>query len=149
MSRETNVRDLHQKMNSSLYDRNIPSRNLQPYIDARPVATKYNVLPLGDKRKHIHVPLIQQPTYSNKSVYNPSDSAPWSGYNVDLETNLRYSAKYAPSSRSDLYDYRFVTGHALREKAPNFLDQNKNVAIEREDKQIFYNSTRDKTPIIK
>ncbi len=148
MSRELTVRDLHQKMNSGLYDRNIPSHHLQPYLDARPVATKYNVLPLGDKRKHIHVPLTQQPTYSNKSVYNPSDSAPWSGYNVDLETNLRYSAKYAPNSRSDLYDYRFAVGNR-REKVPDILDQNKNVAIERDDKRVFYNSTRDKTPINK
>jgi len=38
------------------YERNIPSQPLQPYLDARPVMTKYSILPIVDPRKHINTP---------------------------------------------------------------------------------------------
>ena len=45
------------------YERNIPSQPLQPYLDARPVMTKYSLLPIIDPIKPIQTPLIQQATY--------------------------------------------------------------------------------------
>ena len=46
------------------YERNIPSQTLQPYLDARPVMTKYSILPIVDQRKPISTPLQQQEKYT-------------------------------------------------------------------------------------
>ena len=50
------------------YQRNIPSQPLQPYLDARPVQTKFSILPMVDLRKPIQTPLIQQPTFTPETV---------------------------------------------------------------------------------
>ena len=39
-------------------ERNIPSQPLQPYLDARPVLTKYSILPIIDARREVDTPLI-------------------------------------------------------------------------------------------
>ena len=36
----------HEQMNKQIYNRNIPSQMLQPYIDVRPVMTKYSYFPI-------------------------------------------------------------------------------------------------------
>ena len=33
------------------YQRNVPSQPLQPYLDSRPVLTKYSIMPIVDPRK--------------------------------------------------------------------------------------------------
>jgi hypothetical protein len=40
------VADIHNITNMRIYDRNIPSQMLQPYIDVRPVMTKYSYFPI-------------------------------------------------------------------------------------------------------
>jgi hypothetical protein len=63
------------------YMRNIPSKPLQPYLDARPVQTKHSIMPIVDPRKEVNTPLVQQATYTPETIYSPgNDSAPWSGY---------------------------------------------------------------------
>ena len=101
------------------YQRNIPSQPLQPYLDARPVLTKYSILPIVDPRKQITTPLIQQSTFTPETVYNPgNDAGPWSGYasNINHETELRNQifalqscsqAAYIPSSKSSLYQVKW------------------------------------------
>ena len=101
------------------YERNIPSQQLQPYLDARPVQTKFSILPIVDPRKQIQTPLIQQATYSPETVYNPgNDFGPWSGYssNVNKESELKNQiyaksscsqATYVPSSNSSLYQVQW------------------------------------------
>lgn len=103
-------------MNIRAYTRNIPSQPLQPYLDARPVLTKYSIMPIVDPRATIHTPLMQQATYNPETIFNPgNDSAPWSGYasNVNKESELRNQvyalqscpqAFYIPSSNSSLYN---------------------------------------------
>ena len=81
-----------QTINLRSYERNIPSQTLQPYLDSRPVLTKYSVLPIVDLRKSIETPLIQQATFTPEKIYNPgNDSGPWSGYasNINHESELR------------------------------------------------------------
>ena len=39
------------------YERNMPSQPLQPYLDTRPVMTKYSILPIVDPRKQINTML--------------------------------------------------------------------------------------------
>jgi hypothetical protein len=56
------VSDIHKQTNNRIYDRNIPSQILQPYLDVRPVMTKYSYFPIVDPRKQINVPFMQLPT---------------------------------------------------------------------------------------
>ena len=107
------ISDIHKATNSRIYDRNIPSQTLQPYLDARPVLTKYSIMPIVDPRKKTSVPLHIQPTFNTENIFNPgNDFAPWSGFNVNKESELRNiifalqecgQAAYVPSSKSDLY----------------------------------------------
>ncbi len=102
-------------INNRRFQRNIPSQTLQPYLDARPVSTKYSYMPVVDPRKVNTVPLNQMPTFSVETTFNPGNAcAPWSGYatNVNKESELRNQiyalqtsthATYIPSSKSDLF----------------------------------------------
>ena len=115
------VSDIHKQTNQRIYSRNIPSQMLQPYIDVRPVMTKYSYFPIVDPRKNISVPLQQMPTYNVHQVFNPGNTtSPWSGFasNINLESELRNQvyalqkcsqAVYVPNSNSDLYNYKFRT----------------------------------------
>ena len=58
------VSTIQQQTNQRIYDRNIPSSVLQPYINVRPVMTKYSYFPIVDPRKKIDVPMKQVPTYN-------------------------------------------------------------------------------------
>jgi hypothetical protein len=107
-------------INSLIYKRNIPSSDLQPNINCRPVSTKYSFYPIVDQRRKIKYPLKSYPAYEPSLVFNPSDDlAPSSGYrkNVDLESELRNQiyalqkgdrAVYVPSSKSDLYQPKLI-----------------------------------------
>lgn len=112
--------------NMRTFERIIPSQPLQPYLDARPASTKYSLLPIVDPRKQINVPLVQRATFSEKSVYNPGDSAPWSGYssNINNESLLRnqvyalqkcHQSVYIPSSNSGLYSHKMTNTHNVEQ----------------------------------
>ena len=80
--------------NRRIYDRNIPSQMLQPYLDVRPVMTKYSYFPIVDPRKRISVPLQQQPTYNVHNVFNPGNTtSPWSGFASNINTNLIFRGR--------------------------------------------------------
>jgi hypothetical protein len=109
--------NLQRDIDNKIYDRNIPSQFLQPYLDVRPVMTKYSRLPIVDPRVQPRVQLQQQPTYNVNKVFNPGNTrSPWSGFvsNVNLESELRNQifalqkcsqAVYVPNSTSDLYQH--------------------------------------------
>lgn len=105
------------EMNNKIYERNIPSRPLEPSINARPVCTKYATLPIVDFRVvNNQVPIKQYPTYNPHQTFNPGNAqAPWSGFasNVNVYSQLRNqffalqrsdNGDYIPSSQSDLYN---------------------------------------------
>jgi len=106
-------------INRRIYDRNIPSAPLQPYLSVRPVMTKYSLMPIVDPRKPIHEPMEQLPTYSPHAVFNPGNTqSPWSGFSssINTESELRNQifalqncsqAVYVPNSNSDLYHVQF------------------------------------------
>lgn len=106
-------------INRRMYDRNVPSQILQPYLDVRPVMTKYSIMPIVDPRAKINIPLEQLPVYNIHKVFNPGNAqAPWSGFaaNVNVESELRNQiyalqkcsqAVYVPNSNSDLYKFGF------------------------------------------
>lgn len=142
------------------YARNIPSVPLQPYLDARPVQTKYSILPIIDARKQIETPLIQQPTFTPESSFNPgNDFGPWSGYasNVNLESDLRNQifaiqdcsqAAYVPSSKSNLYDVKWQNTNKPAQPFPNlfkneqFSPYNPNPNPDKVGFGLFNNATR-------
>lgn len=101
--------------NDKLFNRNVPSRNLQPYFNVAPVCTKYSVLPILDVRKTPTEHLHKYSIYNTSNTFNPgTGGAPWSGYSskINDESVLRNQiyglqhssqATYVPSSGSDLY----------------------------------------------
>lgn len=112
---------IRNEINTKIYDRNIPSSQIQPYLDVRPVMTKYSRFPIMDPRKEINEKMEQQPLYNTSAVFNPGNTkSPWCGYasNINTETELRNqifalqkcdNSVYVPSSTSDLYNYSFNT----------------------------------------
>ena len=157
----TCVSKIHEQTNSRIYDRNIPSQMLQPYLDVRPVMTKYSYLPIVDPRKELNVKLVQMPTYNSEAVFNPGNTqSPWSGFasNVNLESELRNQvfalqkcdqAVYVPGSNSDLYKYSYSPNtakqsqtHSLLFQKEHFCDFNPNPDNKIVGSGIFYNSTR-------
>jgi hypothetical protein len=159
MERHQCVSDIHKDTNTRIYDRNIPSQMLQPYIDVRPVMTKYSYLAIVDPRKQINVPLVQMPTYNVNQVFNPGNTqSPWSGFasNINKESELRNQvyalqkcsqAVYVPRSSSDLYSYQFQTKtqhnpHELLFRNESFESFNPNPSPAICGSGIFYNNTR-------
>jgi hypothetical protein len=145
------------------YERNIPSQPLQPYLDARPVMTKYSILPIIDLRKSVDTPLIQQATYTPDKIYNPgNDSGPWSGYasNINNESDLRNQifalqsctqAAYIPSSKSTLYKVKWQNEKKIQQPFPTlfkneqFYPVNPNPNPEKIGYALFNNATRQQT----
>lgn len=150
---------MQQQTNKRIYDRNIPSQMLQPYLDVRPVMTKYSHLPIVDPRRQTNVKLNQMPTYNVTSTFNPGNTqSPWSGFasNINTESVLRnqiYALQkcsqsvYVPNSTSDLYDYTFKTKtqlnpHNLLFTENTFSSFNPNPDDKSIGYNVFMNSTR-------
>lgn len=122
-------------INNRIYDRNIPSQTLQPYLNVRPVMTKYSTMPIVDPRAPIKTPLIKQPTYNSNNVFNPGTrQAPWSGFatNINTESELRNQiyalqscsqAVYVPSTDSDLYNFGFKTKSDTQQPFPGLFQK--------------------------
>lgn len=153
------VSKIHEQTNNRIYDRNIPSQMLQPYLDVRPVMTKYSYFPIVDPRKQTTVKLNQTPTYNSQNVFNPGNTkSPWSGFssNINVESELRNQvfalqkcsqSVYVPSSNSDLYSYNFTPKevpqtHSLLFYKDSFDDFNPNPKTGVVGSGIFLNSTR-------
>jgi len=154
------VEKIHQQTNQRIYDRNIPSQLLQPYLSVRPVLTKYSYLPIVDPRKEIKVRLEQMPYYNTETIFNPGNTqSPWSGFatNINKESELRnqiYALQkcsqsvYVPSSKSDLYNYSFQpknnskSTHSLLFSKEKFDDFNPNPESTIIGTALFNNATR-------
>lgn len=157
---EETASDIRRETNNRIYDRNIPSQGLQPYISVRPVSTKYSYLPIVDPRSRINVASKQMPTFNVNQVFNPGNTqSPYSGFatNINVESELRnqiYALQkcsqsvYVPSSNSDLYDVRFQATntrpnpHELLFQEQSFDTFNPNPAPELCGSNLFYNTTR-------
>jgi len=155
------VSQIHNQTNTRIYDRNLPSQMLQPYLDVRPVMTKYSYFPIVDPRKELNVKLTQQPTYNVNKVFNPGNAqAPWSGFssNINTESELRNQifalqkcsqSVYVPNSTSDLYNVNIESKiqnqnveHSLLFQNEQFCNFDPNPNSKIVGSGIFYNSTR-------
>ena len=150
-SQRTNI------INERMYQRNIPSQLLQPYLSVRPVMTKYSLMPIVDPRAPINVSMEQLPIYSQNNVFNPGTAAPWSGYssNVNVESELQNrifalqscsQAVYVPNTNSDLYQFGFKPSKTEIQPFPELFKNEKfsefNPNPENIAHGLFYNSTR-------
>jgi hypothetical protein len=147
---------MQEQTNTRIYDRNIPSQVLQPYLDVRPVMTKYSYFPIVDPRKEVNVNLQVAPTFNPHKIFNPGNTqSPWSGFatNVNLESELRnqiYALQrcsqsvYVPNSTSDLYNYSFTPQqtHSLLFQKESFSEFNPNPDASTVGSGLFMNSTR-------
>ena len=103
-----------QQLNDRIYERNLPSSELQMTFDPRPVRTRQVLFPMLDCYQPSNIPIIERHTYAQDQVFNPGTSAPFDGYQsgIDRESQLQnrffphqsaVQSKYIPSSRSNLY----------------------------------------------
>lgn len=117
------------ELSERMYNRNVPSGILQPQFSSRPVSTKYDIMPVFDRRKEATVSINQQPVYNVQNVFNPGTAqAPWSGFcaKVNDESTLRNQffalqnagqSEYIPASTSELYQYA-VQSSSNQEEQP-------------------------------
>ena len=111
-----------EELSKRIYNRNIPSRPLQPQFSMRSVSTKYDLMPIMDRRATPTVQLKQEPAYNVKNVFYPGTAqAPFNGFvsNVDDESHLfnqffalqkSCQSTYIPSTTSDMYQYEVYSG---------------------------------------
>jgi hypothetical protein len=106
-----------EELNQRISDRNMPSKNLQPQFDIRPVSCKNIKMPILDRRTIDTVPIQNMSTYDIRTTFNPgSAQAPWSGFasNINDESRLRNQffalqkganqSYYIPAKNSDMYN---------------------------------------------
>lgn len=102
------------QINSGIYDRNLPSSDLQMSYSPRPTPTRYVKMPILDCRMPTTVPCKRVGIYNSERTFNPGTSAPFSGFagGIDQESRLQNrffplqksaQAKFIPDSNSDLY----------------------------------------------
>jgi hypothetical protein len=150
---------MQEQTNTRISYRNIPSQVLQPYLDVRPVMTKYSYFPIVDPRKELNVKLHVAPTFNPHKIFNPGNTqSPWSGFatNINLESELRnqiYALQscsqsvYVPNSKSDLYNYSFTPKqtqqtHSLLFQKESFSEFNPNPDASTIGSGLFMNPTR-------
>jgi hypothetical protein len=156
----SNVSEIHRQTNTRIYDRNIPSQLLQPYVSVRPVMTKYSYLPIVDPRKELYTKFNQLPTYNSEQIFNPGNTqSPWSGFvsSINTESELRNQifalqkcsqSVYVPNSNSDLYvnnlksTQTLSNPHELLFKQEQFCEFNPNPDTKNIGGGVFLNSTR-------
>ena len=152
---------IHLQTNHRIYDRNIPSSPLQPYLSVHPASTKYSIMPVVDPRRKLSVPLQVMPRFNPFTQFNPgNDEGPYSGYatNINIESELKNQiyalqscdqAVYVPTSKSDLYNYGFTPGTNMTQPFPDLFnkpqfDQCNPVPVNLHQ-AVFYNPTRSQT----
>jgi len=149
------------QMNERAFARIISPQPMQPYLDARPVLTKYSLMPVVDPRKEIQTPLAQHASFNTQLHFNSGNyGGPWSGFasNINTESELRNQiyalqncsqATYVPDSNSTLYKYEWKSEPYQSSqpfpnlfKEENFNDFNPNPNPNIIGYALFNNATR-------
>ena len=105
--------------NKRIYERNVPNFSPQMVFDSRPVSTKYDVLPILEKRNEGSTHIEERSLFNQKTHFLPGDAGPVSTFltNIDQESTLRNQffalqktdqSQYVPPSNSDLYEVQVV-----------------------------------------
>jgi len=139
--------DYDNELNNRINTRDIPSQQLRPLYEVRPVSTKYSFFQTVDERMPSKVPLIEYKNYSN--VFNPGDRGPVDFYmkEIDTEMILRNQfmslqkgnqSVYVPDVNSTLYAYPL----AIKLEKYAKTDSCSKVAPVNLAPNTFYNQTR-------
>ena len=146
--------------NNKLFERCVPTNNLEVSYGIRPIQTKYTKFSLGNKNENNNVSVQNTETYNtNKTFFPGTRQAPWSGFasNVHTESILRNQifanqkadqSVYVPSSNSDLYVEQ-LNANTTSESHDLLFKNYVNAALDvnmkdiTNTKSIFYNSTRN------
>jgi len=134
-----------QELSDRLYERNTTTAPIKMQYSIRPVPTKYVTMPIVDCRRPSNVPCQHKPIYNTQTMFTPSNTLPFSGYQakIDTETKLRDTifplqacpqAKFIPSTNSDLYNNQYLAAgrrevmtNPLLFKEPQFAAFNPNL----------------------
>ena len=148
------------ELSNRMFQRTMPRQHMQMYFSPRSVQTRYVHMPMLDCRKPNNTPCENLPTYNTTTMYAPSDSLPFNGFqnNVDTESKLRNiifpiqkaeQSKFIPDEGSDLYVNYYLTRnnnpidnnpHKLlnkRDELPSFNPNKHNIG-----RKLFNNNTR-------
>ena len=147
---------------SRIYNRNLPTFTLEPYLSFTPMATKYNKIENHQMKRQgdLEANLMEnRASYNQHMTFNPGSGAPWKGYSehVNDESVLRNQvyalqkcnqSEYVPSSRSDLYNYNLNVKqvhqtHPLLFKQEQFAECNPNNNTPKVGNGMFMNHMRN------
>ncbi len=109
-----------QELSDRMYSRNLSSAQVKMQYSIRSVPTRYVQMPILDCHKPATVPCQQKPIYNTDTMFMPSNTLPFNGYqaNVDVETKLHNTifplqacpqAKYIPGTNSDMFNSNYLT----------------------------------------
>ena len=136
------------ELNNRINTRHLPSQQLMPLFDVRPVSTKYTFYQTVDERKHSTVPIMDYKRYSME-VFNPGSRAPVDFYMKEIDTEMKLRNQfmalqkgdhsvYVPELNSSLYHFpmtdkfnKYSTTECTSKMAPVNLAPN-----------TFHNTTR-------
>ena len=145
-------------INNDIYNRNIPSSNIQLNFSPRSVMSKYSVFPITERNTVSNVP-INNAKYFNENIFYPGTrKLDFCGFarNIDHESTLRNQffalqksdqANWVPSSNSDLYNSNVVPqednriNNSLLFREERFNEYNPNIS-NKIGNNYFNNSTR-------
>lgn len=145
-------------INNDIYNRNVPSNNIQLNFSPRPSMSKYCLMPILEQKKEANVSITNE-GYFNKNIFYPGTrKLDFCGFasNVDHESTLRNQffalqksdqANWVPSSNSDLYNSNVVSqqdniiNNSLLFKEERFNEYNPNIS-NKIGINYFNNSTR-------
>jgi hypothetical protein len=153
------------ELNERISSRNVPSAPLQSEFSVRPVSTKYEILPIFDRRPQPVVTIQRQLTYNIQTTFNPgSAQAPWSGFstNINDESQLRNQffalqknpqAAYIPPSTSDMFQVNVDSGIPITQPFTELFKEHTfeqlNTVHCNIGQKLFDNSTRQQVKELK
>ena len=108
------------ELSKKMYERNIPSTQLNISYNPRPVPSRFIHMPTADYRKPTNTPCTKFQTFNTRNNFAPGSSLPFEGYqsNVDTESVLRdiifplqknTQSKFIPGTNSDLFNASYLT----------------------------------------
>ena len=154
------LQNVNNNIGNNIYERVVPSQEMQMNFGFRPIMSKYATMPILDNRLVSEVNINKEPIYNSETVFYPGTSKPhFNGFasNIDNESTLRNQFfalqkgdkhLYVPNSNSDLYENNLdIKNHNLNLdnlilfKKEQFQDFNPNIS-NKIGYNIFNNSTR-------
>jgi hypothetical protein len=97
--------------NERIYQRNLPSNDLQAYLSPRPIGLKQSNFFVLPPPNSTNVPFMVEAVFQPCQNFNPGSSGVWSGYATNVTTESWLRTPSVPSSQSDLYRIAWESGH--------------------------------------